>query len=171
MKKIAIVVAAVLLAMAAQAQVTIPGTSKTLRIDSEDWRYLRTFKVEDGADVYLFYFVGRDVVDAAGDTVLPSLRIYVNENYDGDVYSLAYDRYMKQPFQSLDEYTHGLGLPKSGGIGYDGMYTNPGDGKDYRFLMTYFQDKKTMVEIRLETTGDTFADMEFDFKDLLGTLK
>ena len=112
-----------------------------------------------------------DSLAAAGDTVLPCLRIYVNEHYDGDLYSLVYDRYMLQPYQSLDEYTHGLGLPKSGGIGYDGIYTNPSDGKDYRFLMTYFKDRKAMVELRLETTSDTFGEMEFEFRDLLGTLK
>ena len=164
---------AMLLALAgtAAAQVNIPGTRVSFRLNSDDWRYLRTFKLDDGADVYLFYYVAHDMVDAAGDTVLPCLRIYVNEHYDGDLYSLVYDRYMLQPYQSLDEYTHGLGLPKSGGIGYDGIYTNPSDGKDYRFLMTYFKDRKAMVELRLETTSDTFGEMEFEFRDLLGTLK
>lgn len=167
------IVVAVMLAFSGvvAAQVGIPGTGLTLRINSEDWRYLRTFKLDDGADIYLFYYIGHDLVDSEGDTVLPCLRIYVNEHYDNDLYSLVYDRYMLQPYDSLDEYTHGLGLPKSGGIGYDGIYTNPSDGKDYRFLMTYFKDRKAMVELRLETTSDTFAEMEFEFKDLLGTLK
>ena len=169
--KALVVAAMVALSVQAAAQVGIPGTGLTLRINSEDWRYLRTFKLDDGADVYLFYYVAHDMVDAAGDTVLPCLRIYVNEQYDGDLYSLVYDRYMLQPYQSLDEYTHGLGLPKNGGLGYDGIYTNPSDGKDYRFLMTYFKDRKAMVELRLETTSDTFGEMEFEFRDLLGTLK
>ena len=153
------------------AQVGIPGTNVTLRINGDDWRYLRTFKLDDGADIYLYYYIGHNVIDAEGDTVLPFLRIYVNEDYDGDIYELAYERYMLQPFQSLDEYTHGPGLPHKGGIGYDAVYTNPGDQKDYRFLMTYFKDGGTVVELRLETTKDTFEEMEFEFKDILGTLK
>jgi hypothetical protein len=78
---------------------------------------------------------------------------------------------MKQPFQSVDEYTKGPGLPRKGGIGYMGAYTNPADQKDYQFLMTYFKDKNTIVEFRLETTKDTFEEMEFEFNDILGTLK
>ena len=155
----------------AAAQITIPGTSVTFRLNSDDWRYLRTFKLDDGADIYLYYYVGQVLVDMEGDTVLPCLRIYVNEGYEGDVYELAYDRYMLQPFQSVDEYTHGPGLPKSGGIGYMGAYTNPSSQKDYRFYMTYFKSHGTAVEFRLETTKDTFEEMEFEFKDILGTLK
>ena len=142
MKKILkTVVLALLMAMAssAAAQITIPGTSVSFRLNGDDWRYLRTFKLEDGADIYLYYYVGHVLVDLEGDTVLPCLRIYVNEDYDGDVYELAYDRYMLQPFQSVDEYTHGPGLPKDGGIGYMGAYTNPSSQKDYQFLMTYFK--------------------------------
>ena len=157
--------------MLATAQVGIPGTNVTIRLSSEDWRYLRTFKLEDGADIYLYYYIGHTVIDNEGDTILPFLRLYVMEDYDGDVYELAYDRYLQQPFQSLDEYTHGPGLPQKGGIGYDGVYTNPSDQKDYRFMMTYFIDHGTAVELRLETTKDTFEEMEFEFKDILGTLK
>ncbi len=174
MKKILkTVVLAFLMAMAssAVAQITIPGTSVSFRLNGDDWRYLRTFKLEDGADIYLYYYVGHVLVDLEGDTVLPCLRIYVNEDYDGDVYELAYDRYMLQPFQSVDEYTHGPGLPKDGGIGYMGAYTNPSSQKDYQFLMTYFKSRGTAVEFRLETTKDTFEEMEFEFKDILGTLK
>lgn len=174
MKKILkTVVLALLMAMAssAAAQITIPGTSVSFRLNGDDWRYLRTFKLEDGADIYLYYYVGHVLVDLEGDTVLPCLRIYVNEDYDGDVYELAYDRYMLQPFQSVDEYTHGPGLPKDGGIGYMGAYTNPSSQKDYQFLMTYFKSRGTAVEFRLETTKDTFEEMEFEFKDILGTLK
>lgn len=162
-----------LLAVTASAasQVGIPGTGITFRLNSEDWRYLRTFKLEDGADIYLYCYVGHSLVDNEGDTVLPFLRIYVNDDYDGDLYELAYERYMQQPFQSVDEYTKGPGLPRSGGIGYMGAYTNPADQKDYQFLMTYFKDKHTVVEFRLETTKDTFEEMSFEFNDILGTLK
>lgn len=167
------IVLAVLLcaAFAASAQLRIPGTGIQFRLNGEDWRYLRTFEVADGADVYLYCYTGEVIVDTEGDTVLPFLRIYVNENYDGDEYELAYERYLEQPFQSLDEYTKGPGLPKSGGIGYVGAYTNPTDQKDYQFMMTYFSDKGVMVEFRLETTTDTFDEMEFEFKDILGSIK
>ena len=37
--------------------------------------------------------------------------------------------------------------------------------------MTYFKDKKTFVEFRLETTQDTFEQMDFEFTDILGSIK
>ena len=78
---------------------------------------------------------------------------------------------MQQPFQSLNEYTHGPGLPKRGGLGYAGAYTNPADQKDYQFLMTYFKDGDATVEFRLETTKDTFGEREFEFNDSLDSIK
>ena len=174
MKKIlktVVLVMLMALAASASAQITIPGTNVSFRLNSDDWRYLRTFKLEDGANVYLYYYVGHVLVDREGDTVLPCLRIYVNEDYDGDIYELAYERYMNQPFQSLNEYTHGPGLPKRGGLGYVGAYTNPSDQKDYQFMMTYFKDGDVTVEFRLETTTDTFKDMEFEFNDILESIK
>lgn len=173
MKTIKFLVLAALMAVtvAASAQVRIPGTNVQFRLNNDDWRYLRTFEDADGANIYLYCYTGEVVVDSEGDTVLPFLRIYVNENYDGGVYEMAYERYMEQPFQSLDEYTKGPGLPKSGGIGYVGAYTNPTDQKDYQFMMTYFSDKGVMVEFRLETTTDTFGELEFEFRDILGSIK
>lgn len=155
----------------ATAQIGIPGTQVTFRLNGDDWRYLRTFQLDDGADVYLYCYVGQLLLDDEGDTVLPFLRIYVQEDYDGDVYELAYERYMQQPFQSLNEYTHGPGLPKRGGLGYVGAYTNPSDQKDYQFMMTYFKDSDATVEFRLETTKDTFQEMEFEFNDILESIK
>ncbi len=170
---IKVIVTALLLAVAtaATAQIGIPGTQVTFRLNGDDWRYLRTFQLDDGADVYLYCYIGQLILDGEGDTVLPFLRIYVNEDYDGDIYELAYERYMIQPFQSLNEYTHGAGLPKHGGLGYVGAYTNPGDQKDYQFMMTYFRDGDAVVEFRLETTKDTFKEMEFEFNDILESLK
>lgn len=172
-RHIKILLTVLLLAFAgtATAQIGIPGTKISFRLDERDWRYLRTFQLDDGADVYLYCYVGQLVMDDEGDTVLPFLRIYVNEDYDGDIYELAYERYMIQPFQSLNEYTHGAGLPKHGGLGYVGAYTNPGDQKDYQFMMTYFRDGDAVVEFRLETTKDTFKEMEFEFNDILESLK
>ena len=158
-------------ATVASAQLTIPGTDITYRLNSEDWRYLRTFELAEGGDVYLYCYTGHVLVDMEGDTVLPFLRIYVNKDYDGDLYELAYERYEAQPFQSLKEYTKGEGIPSKGGIGYIGAYTNPTDQKDYQFYMTYFQDRGTSVEFRLETTKDTFDEMDFEFKDILSSIK
>lgn len=155
----------------AAAQITIPGTHVSFELDPESWRYLRTFELDDGANIYLYYYAGEVMVDMEGDTVLPYLRIYVNDDYDGDLYQLVYDRYMVQPYQSAREYTHGPGLPRSGGIGYMGAYTNPAEQKDYQFMMTYFKDNGTMVEFRLETTKDTFEEMEQEFKNIMSTVK
>ena len=154
-----------------QAQLTIPGTNVTFRLNSEDWRYLRTFELKEGGDVYLYCYVGEVITGAQGDTVLPQLRIYVNKNYDGDLFEFVYDRYERQPYQSLWEFSEGQGLPASGGLGYIGAYTNPNDERDYQFYMTYFYDRRVSVEFRLETTKDTFGEMEFEFNDILSSIK
>ena len=153
------------------AQLTIPGTNVTYRLNNEDWRYIRTFELSEGGDIYLYCYTGHVLMDTEGDTVLPFLRIYVNKKYDGDLFELAYDRYEKQPYQALREFSKGEGLPASGGIGYIGAYTNPADQKDYQFYMTYFTDRGTSVEFRLETTKDTFEEMDFEFKDILSSIK
>ena len=159
------------LAPTVQAQLTIPGTSVKFNVSDKEWQYVRTFKLDDGANVYLYSYVGQAVVEADGDTTVPFLRIYVRENYGGDVYQLAYDRYLKQPFQSLNEYSKGLGLPKNGGLGYEGIYTSPGNGRDYRFFMTYFKDRRTAVEFRLETSRGTWEQMKSKFSAVLSTIK
>lgn len=162
---------ALLMSGAAMAQLTIPATTVSFQLDNNEWRYLRTFTEKDGANVYYYCYVGEVLLDAQGDTVLPFLRVYVRENYVGDVYELAYQRYEQQPYQSLREWTKGDGLPKSGGLGYEGMYTKPSDRRDYRFLMTYFKDRRTAVEFRLETTRETYEDMEVKFKKILNSIK
>lgn len=163
--------AVLLLSSTAMAQLTIPGTHVTFRLNNEDWRYLRTFELPEGGDIYLYCYTGHVLTDMEGDTVLPYLRIYVVSDYDGDLYELAYERYESQPYQAVWEFSKGNGLPASGGIGYIGAYTNPSDQKDYQFYMTYFKDGKTFVEFRLETTKDTFEEMDFEFTDILGTIK
>ena len=170
-KKLILTALMVVVVGIASAQLTIPGTNITYRLNSEDWRYLRTFELAEGGDIYLYCYTGHVLVDMEGDTVMPFLRIYVNKDYDGDLYELAYERYEAQPFQSLKEYTKGEGLPSKGGIGYIGAYTNPTDRKDYQFYMTYFKDRGTSVEFRLETTKDTFEEMDFEFKDILSSIK
>ena len=157
---------------AAMAQtIKIPGTESSLTLTEGNWNYLRTFKLDDGADIYVYYYSKATILDRNGDTVLPCLRIYVNKKYSGDIYSLIYDRYMTQPYQSLREYMHGPGLPKSGGLGYVGAYTNPTERRDYELMMTYFKSGAAFVELRLETTADTFKKMEGEFTNVLNSLK
>ncbi len=160
-----------LLGNSVQAQMAIPGTTVSFTLPADEWSYVRTFTLDDGASVYLYSYVGETLVEATGDTALPFLRIYVNPKYSGDIYSLAYDRYVAQPFQSLTEYTKGDGLPRGGGLGYEGIYTNPADGKDYRILMTYFKERRTAVEFRLETSRGTYDRMESRFKEILKSVK
>ena len=88
-------VALLLLSATASAQLTIPGTNVTYRLNNEDWRYLRTFELPEGGDIYLYCYTGHVLRDQEGDTVLPFLRIYVNKHYRGDLYELVYDRYEK----------------------------------------------------------------------------
>lgn len=171
MKKLFLIGLMVLMGSVAQAQITIPGTEVTFRLNGEDWRYLRTYKMDDGADMYLYCYTREVFVDAEGDTALPFLRIYVRPNYADDLYDLVYERYERLPYQAIDDYTKGPGLPKSGGLGYVGLYTNPSDGKDYKFIMTYFKSLNTAVEFRLETTEDTFHELEFEFDDVLNSIK
>jgi hypothetical protein len=171
LKKMALALGLLLLPVAASAQLTIPGTGVTFRLNEEDWIFVRSFEMPQGGDVHLYCYTGHMLKDSDGDTVVPFLRIYVVKNYDGDLYELAYQRYEEQPYQALKEYNHGEGLPEKGGLGYVGAYTSPSNGKDYQFYMTYFKDKKTSVEFRLETTKDTFEEMDFEFKDILNSIK
>lgn len=156
-----------LMPLLAHAQLNIQGTKYSFDLDANEWRYLRTFKMDDGGTTYLYAYVGEVLLDEAGDTVLPYLRIYVREKYDDDIYQFVYERYEEKPYQSLKEYSQGPGLPKSGGLGYEGMYTQTTEQRDYHFYMTYFKERRTMVEFRLETTRDTFDEMEVKFKKIL----
>ena len=163
--------ALLVMAGAATAQINIPGTSVSFQLDNNEWRYLRTFKTDDGATSYYYCYIGEVLLDDNGDTVLPFLRIYVKDGSGSDLYELVYDRYIDQPYQSLSEWSKGDGLPARGGLGYEGIYTKPSDKRDYRFLMTYFKERRTAVEFRLETTRETYEEMEVKFKKILSSIK
>ncbi|MBR3412264.1 MAG: hypothetical protein IKG81_06215 [Bacteroidales bacterium] len=153
----------------AQAQVSIPGTKVKFTFPSK-WKYLKSEKVDANTQMYLYYYTDK-VVASHGDTTLPFLRIFVRKNYTDPIYDFVFERYNKEPYQSLSDYTKGLGLPKSGGMGYIGAYTNVKDKKDYQFRMVYFQSQNTMVEFRLETTRATYSMMEKEFDAILKSLK
>lgn len=153
----------------AKAQVAIPGTRVQYKFPSK-WKYLSSEKVDANTTQFLYYYNAK-VVASKGDTTLPFLRIYVKKNYTKSVFDFAFERYTHEPYQSLDDYTQGLGLPKTGGMGYVGAYTNLKDRKDYQFRMVYFKVGTTIVEFRLETTRATFPQMEKEFEAILRSLK
>ena len=158
-----------LLGSAAQAQVSIPGTKVKFSFPSK-WKFLKSEKMDANTQMYLYYYTDK-VVAAQGDTTLPFLRILVCKNHTGSIYDFVFDRYNKEHYQSLSDYTTGLGLPKSGGMGYIGAYTNVKDKKDYQFSMVYFQSQTAVVEFRLETTRATYLIMEKEFEAILKSLK
>lgn len=149
-------------------QVRIVGTDVSFTFPSK-WKYLNTTKVDANTNVYLYCYKQQTVCHK-GDTALPFLRVYVRKNYTGSVFDFAFQRYSQQPYQSMTDYVKGLGLPKNGGLGYVGAYTNTKNKKDYQFRMVYFKEKNTIVEFRLETTRATYKQMEREFDSILGSL-
>lgn len=149
------------------AQNHVPGTKVSYDFPRSGWKYLQTIEVDANTHVYLYSFCRQLVVDETGDTILPNLRIYVRNNYEKPIFDLVMDRYMMNPYQSIEEYTDNLPAP---GIGYKGIYQS-GDQKYYRFDMLYFKEKNTAFEFRLETTNDTYEMMEDEFVQILNTIK
>lgn len=147
-------------------QISIPNTNVTINLPSNEWNYLKTIHIDNNIDIYLYIYTDSAVVDATGDTILPFLRVYVHRNYSGSAYELAYERFLLQPFQSMREYTDGL---PSEGLGYVGAYRSLDDQKDYQFRMIYFKDKNNGIEIRIETTGETYARFDKYFDNILRT--
>lgn len=150
----------------ASAQIKIPGTRVSFSFPTDEWKYLQTTTIDKNTTVYLYSFAGRYVIDSVGDTTLPFMRIYVKKHFDGDLFNIAYQRFLAQPFQSLDEYTY-----EDGSIGYLGAYTNKEDQKDYEFRMVYMKDRNTVIEIRLETTRDNYDDFDETFLSILNSIK
>ena len=155
--------------MQGQTVQRIPGTNVSYSFPSK-WKYLSTTEVDENTQAYLFTYKER-VVQAKGDTTLPYLRIYVRKNYTKPIADLVFERFMQQPYQSLEEYLTGPGLPEKGGMGYVGAYTHTKNKKDYQFRMVYFKEGTTAVEFRLETTRATYPQMEEEFLTILKSLK
>ena len=168
MKILKSIILIVLLAGAgiASAQVIkIPETKASFSFPNGGWKYLETNKVNSNVTVYLYSYSKSIVVDNGGDTIIPFMRIYVRKNYKGTVYDLAFSRFGSQPFQAFDEY------PFLDGLGYYGGYIDEKEHKDYFFRMVYLKDGNTGLEIRLETTRDTYDDFDEEFKAILNTFK
>ena len=154
---------------AAEAQVAIPGTKVQYTFPSK-WKYLSTQKIDANTSQFLYFYSAKTIA-SQGDTTLPFLRIVVRKNYTAPIFDFVFERYNREPYQSLTDYTQGLGLPQSGGMGYIGAYTNLKDKKDYQFRMVYFKVQNTIVEFRLETTRATYSMMEKEFEAILKSLK
>ena len=152
----------------AQVQIRVPATRVSFEFPDNSWKFLETINVDATTTVYLYSYKGGIVVDKQGDTVLPNLRIYVRTGYKPSVYDLITERYMQQPFQSIDEYSQGL---PAEGLGYIGGHQNTQDGKYYKFRMIYFKDNTTAFEFRITTTLDTYDLMEQEFERILKSVK
>lgn len=169
MKKTLLLILMIITGMLAMAQNRIPKSNVAFGFPNGGWKYLKTIEVDESTNVYLYCYCAKIVVDKVGDTILPFMKIYVKKNYTEPLFNLVYNRYEGEPYQTLEEYNEGL--PSADGIGYKAIYRNGQDNKDYLFNMIYFKDKNTAIEIRLETTKDTYEDFEDDFKAILGTVK
>lgn len=153
-------------AVLVSAQIKIPDTRVSFSFPNGGWKYLETTKISNDVNVYLYSYAKTYVVDNAGDTVIPFLRIYVRKHFSGTVFDIAYSRFMAQPFQAFDEFPF-----STGGLGYTGAYSNEKDNKDYEFRMVYLIDGNTAIEMRLETTLDTYEKFEKEFTDITNTVK
>ena len=157
------------LGFSAMSQIRIPGTTVSFQFPNGGWKYLKTMNPAKNTVVYLYSYSARTIVDKTGEEVTPFMRIYVKQNYSDSPFELAYERSVQQPFQSLEEYMEGL--PGKDGIGYIGAYTGADDGKDYQFRMIYFRDGSNVVEIRMETSLDTYEEMDKEFDEVMKTVR
>ena len=169
MRRIVILFAFMIASFWGVAQITVPGTGVTFDFPNKGWKFLQTTNVDKNTTVYLYSYCAKNVVDSEGDTIIPFMRIYVKKNYEESVYDLAYSRWMKQPFEGIEEFTEGLPVEK--GVGYVGAYTDLNDKKDYMFRMIYFKEHSNILEVRLESTLDTYKELEPEFVSILSTFK
>ncbi|MCR4659444.1 MAG: hypothetical protein K5650_04015 [Bacteroidales bacterium] len=156
--------------LAASAQIEIPGTKASCSLSGEKWKFLRTINVDKNTNVYLFSYKAELLVDADGEETLPYLKIFVRKNYRKSIYEMVYDRYVQQPYQAIEEYSSGNGLPDKGGLGYVGIYTNPQDDKIYMFNMNCWLEGTTAIEFRLETTQNNYEHMKPEFMSILNSI-
>ena len=167
MKKILLVLLIAVSAIA-HSQIRIPGTNVTFNFPDKNWSYLKTMEVDDNTNIYVYINTGQTVIDQNNDTVIPFLRILVKKNCTESTFELAYSRFILQPFQSMNEYYDGI--PGENGLGYVGAYHSNTDQKNYQFRMIYFKDRNICLEMRLETTSDTYAQFDKTFTDILNTV-
>ena len=152
------------------AQITIPQSYFEFTLTEGRWKYLETVDVDANTHVYLFSSI--PVVSKDNDTTLPFLRIYVKNNIGKDnSMDFAMRRFMQQPFIIVDEFSTSPYLPCKDAIGYVGLYKDDDSAKRNKFYMIYFVNKSTLVEFRLETTEESFAQKQPEFEQIMKTIK
>lgn len=157
-----------LLALRVNAQeIRVPDTRLNIVLPAGQWDYLETLTVDKNTNVYIYVYTDSMVITSDGDTTLPFMRVYVRKKYNSSAYELAYERFLQQPFQSMDEYT--ITAP-SEGIGYIGAYRNTNENRDYQFRMIYFKDHDTAFEIRLEVDADQYHRFDSYFDQILQSI-
>ena len=156
-------------AISASAQINLPKSHFNFDFPEGGWKYLQTTNIDKNTTIYL-YSRTVCVLSKDGDTILPFLRIYVKENVDNfTAMDFALRRFLKQPFDVLEEFTASQFLPTEDAIGYVGQYKDKSN-INCQFYMIYFVYKKTLVEFRLETSADTFDKLKEEFEGILNTI-
>ncbi len=169
MRKILLLLTMLVAGMMATAQITVPGTRITFEFPQGGWKYLQTTKVDNDAHVYLFVYGEKAVMDAAGDTVLPCLRVFVRNHYTDNMFHFIMERYKQQPYETLEEYTATVSGVEA--FGYVAAYKDLVDDKAYQMRMVNFKDGNTAIEFRLEAPMDVYPAFEQTFSDIAATLK
>jgi hypothetical protein len=168
MKKHILFIAMAISFMGLFAQVRIPDGNFSFELP-KGWKYLSTNKVDNRTKVYLYS--AQELVSAQGDTTLPFLRIYVRTaTKNKTAMELSIDRFMEQPFQTMEEYTSGLFLPTRDAIAYLGANRDEVDGTENQFYILYFMHKNTAIEFRLQTTKETFEQVKNEFETILKSI-
>jgi len=151
------------------AQISLPNSHFQFTLPEGKWKYLETIDVDAKTHVYLYSSV--PVVSKNNDTTLPFLRIYVKNDIGKDnSYDFAMNRFMQQPFIIVDEFSSSPFLPNKDAIGYIGLYKGENDTVRSKFYMLYFVHKSTLVEFRLETTEESFAQKQSEFEQIMKTI-
>ncbi len=151
------------------AQITLPQSNFQFTLPEGKWKYLETVNVDANTHVYLYSSV--PVVSKDNDTTLPFLRVYVKNNIGKDnSVDFAMRRFMKQPFIIVDDFYESPLLPCKDAIGYVGLYKDDDSAKRNKFYMLYFVNKSTLVEFRLETTEESFAQKQAEFEQIMKSI-
>jgi hypothetical protein len=150
------------------AQISLPKSNFQFTLPEGKWKYLETVNVDANTNVYLYSSV--PVVSKDNDTTLPFIRIYVKNNIGKDnSLDFSMRRFMQQPFIVVDEFSESPFLPCKDAIGYIGVYKDDNSVRS-KFYMLYFVHKSTLVEFRLETTEESFAQKQSEFEQIMNTI-
>ena len=151
------------------AQITLPQSNFQFTLPEGKWKYLETVNVDANTHVYLYSSL--PVVSKDNDTTLPFVRVYVKNNIGKDnSVDFAMRRFMQQPFIIVDDFYDSPLLPCKDAIGYVGLYKDDDSAQRNKFYMIYFVNKSTLVEFRLETTEESFAQKQAEFEQIMKSI-